>query len=135
MRFKNVAAAHVSPQAVCKVYFPEIEGRPWLEIKPAGETNPAFLNPALRASAKSSANLVKGVLSTEELAKERSESYELYAQHILTGNGGGWCDDETGEEFPMPLSVDQRLALCKQLPGDLFDKIRRMANDLSNFRG
>lgn len=135
MRFKNVAAAHVSPQAVCKVHFPEIDGSPWLEIKPAGETNPAFLNPALRAIAKSDANLTKSTLTVEEIAKERAESIELYGKHVLTGNGGGWIDDESGQEFAMPLSVEQRIALCKQLPPDLYDRVRKTANDLRNFRG
>lgn len=133
LKLKHVADAHVAPSATARVEFPEIEGCPWLEIRPAGEQNKAYMNHALRKVDKNA--LLRGNLSVEEIARERQSAIRPYAEHILTGNGGGWVSDESGEPVQMPLSVDDREALLRQLPGDLFDRIRREANDLSNFRG
>ena len=143
MKFKNIRDAHVASTSTCRVEFPEIDGveredggyvTPWLEIRPAGEMNSAFMNVELK---KVSATVAKGRLTTDDTSQERRESVSNYARHILTGNGGGWVSDESGEEVPMPLSVEDREALLRALSGDtpdLYDRIRVKANDLRNFR-
>jgi hypothetical protein len=143
MRFKNLSEAQIGPQSVSRVHFPEIagpldpEGRqvvPWLEVRPAAEANRAFFNALMRSQAKNPQEVLRNGLMVEDLEKDRAESYPLYAQHVLTGNGGGWLDDETGQDVPMPLSQDDRLVLVRQLPTDLYDRIRRHAQNLGNFR-
>jgi len=132
MKFKSVAQAHVSREAVARFDFPEIDGCPWLEVRPAGESNREYLAAAMKQPDRQ--RLLKGRLSPEEIQRERAQSLPLYAQFILTGNGGGW-EAESGEEVSMPLSVEARLDLLKQLPPDLVDRLRIFCNDLGNFRG
>lgn len=132
MRFKHVEKAHVGRDAVARVDFPEIEGCPWLEVRPAGETNRAYAAAALKQPDR--ALLTRDRMTPEEIQRERESSIPLYAAHVLTGNGGGWEDAESGAEVPMPLSVDDRAALLRQLPADLYDRLRIFANRLSNFR-
>jgi len=135
MKFKSVAKAHVGPAAVARIDFPEIEGCPWLEVRPAGESNKAFFNEALRQQAKDSRRAVqRGLLSVDEIAQERASAVDSYAKHVLTGNGGGWLDEETDAEAKLPLDLDSRLALLRQLPPDLFDRLRIFCNQLLNFR-
>lgn len=131
LKLKHVAAAHVSANAVARVDFSEIDGCPWLEILPAGESNRAYLNAAMRQVDRNA--VLRGRMSVEEISRERQQAIPLYAEHILTGNGGGWVSEE-GAEVAMPLSVEDRLALLRQLPSDLFDRVRIRANDLQNFR-
>lgn len=147
MRFKNLEKARIGPQSVSRIYFPEIEGPPvdatqpdverrvpWLEVRPAAECNRAFFDALLKSQAKSAQEILKDSMDTADLAKDREASFQLYAQFVLTGNGGAWLDDESGEEVTMPLSLDARLALCKQLPSHLYDRLRRHAINLANFR-
>jgi hypothetical protein len=133
MKFKHLDKARVTAQAVARFDFPEIDGCPWLEIRCAGEANKAYMNAALRQPTNQ--RLLRGKLTVEEAQREREQAMPLYAEHVLTGNGGGWLDDESGTEVAMPLAVDARLALLRQLPVDLFDRLRVFANDLGNFRG
>jgi hypothetical protein len=133
MKFKHLEQAQVSASAASRVEFPEIDGCPWLEVRPAGETNRAYMNAALRNV--NTQRILRGRVTVEETAKERAVAIPLYAEHVLTGGGGGWIDAESGKEVDMPLSGESRLALLKQLPADLFDRIRVYCNDLGNFRG
>lgn len=133
MKFKHVSGAHVSREAVQRIEFPEIEGCPWLEVRPAGESNRAYTAAALRQPDRN--NLItRDRMSPEDIERERASSIVLYAKHILTGNGGGWIDEESGAEVAMPLSEPDREALLKQLPPDLYDRMRIFCNRLSNFR-
>lgn len=145
MKFKSLEQAHVGPQATTRIEFPEIAPHvvthedgsqtvtvPWLECRPASESNRAYTAAVLRQPDKTA--LLKGRLTPEQIAAERAASLPLYAEFILTGNGGGWVDGETDELVSMPLSVESRLALLKQLPPDLFDRIRIRCNDLASFR-
>lgn len=134
MKFKHIASAQVRPEAVSRVYFPEIDGSPWLEVRPAGETNKAYLNRALAGISKSPGS-VRSKMTVEEIQKERADSIPLYAAHVLTGVVGGWISDETGEEVASPLSVEDRESLLRALPVDLYDRVRTHCNDLTNFRG
>ncbi len=132
MKFKHLAEAQVAPGATSRFHFPDIDGFPWLEVRPAGETNKPYMNAAMRRVDRQS--ILRGKLTAEESARERQESIPLYAEHILTGACGGWIDEETGAEVPSPLSMEARIALLKQLPSDLYDGLRRHCNDLSAFR-
>lgn len=146
MKFKNLDKAQVGSQAVSRVEFPEIaplvtvdaDGNeqaeiPWLEVRCAGEANRAFTQASLRAPGAQ--RLLRSKLTPQEVTQDRAEAIPLYADHILTGNGGGWTDDASGAAVQMPLKSEDRLALLKQLPVDLFDRVRRHCNDLCNFRG
>lgn len=145
MKFKSLEQAHVGPQAVTRVEFPEITPHvvqnadgsetvtvPWLECRPASEANRSYTAAVLKQPDKSA--LLKGRLTPEQIATERTASLPLYAEHVLTGNGGGWVDGETDQLVATPLSVESRLALLRQLPPDLFDRIRIRCNDLASFR-
>lgn len=133
MKFKHVSKAHVDRESVARVEFPEIDGCPWLEVRPAGESNRAYTAAAMKQPDRQ--RLMRNRWTPEEIARERASAVPLYAEHILTGNGGGWLSEESGAEVAMPLSAEDRAALLKQLPPDLFDRIRLFCNDLGNFRG
>lgn len=150
MKFKHLEKAHVAASATSRVEFPEIEPlvrvetdadgaqrevvvTPWLEVRPGGETNKAFMNASLKKV--NAQRLLKNRMSVEDNVRDRAEALPLYAEHVLTGAGGGWVDAETNLEASMPLSPEQRLMLLKSLPPDLFDRVRIHANDLGNFRG
>lgn len=142
MQFKNVEKAHVPSGATTHVEFPEIEGVtledgtyvvPWLEIKPAGEMNRPYMNAVLKRIAQHPAS--RGKLTVEDSGRERADSYQPYADHVLTGQGGGWVSAETSLPVPMPLSAEDRLSLVRALPLDLYDRVRVRANQLDNFRG
>jgi hypothetical protein len=132
MKFKNVQKAHVAAEAASRIDFPEIDGCPWLEVRPAGESNKAYTSAVMRQPDRM--RLLRGRWTPEEIARERTAAVPLYAEHILTGAGGGWVSEESGEEVKMPLAVDDRIALLRQLPSDLFDRVRQHCNDLGNFR-
>lgn len=132
MKFKNVQKAHVAAEAASRIDFPEIDGCPWLEVRPAGESNKAYTSAVMRQPDRM--RLLRGRWTPEEIARERAAAVPLYAEHILTGAGGGWVSEESGEEVKMPLAVDDRIALLRQLPSDLFDRVRLHCNDLGNFR-
>ena len=132
MKFKHIEKAHVAREATSRIDFPEIDGCPWLEVRPAGESNKAYTAAVMRQPDRQ--RLLRGRWTPEEIARERASSAPLYGEFILTGNGGGWMSDESGEEVKMPLAVDDRIALLKQLPPDLFDRLRLHCNDLGNFR-
>lgn len=134
MQFKNVAKAHIGPETVARFDIPEIEGCPWLEVRPAGESNKAYFNEALRQQAKDARRVSRGVMSVEDTVRERAQAIEPYAKHILTGNGGGWISAETDAEVAMPLDLDSRIVLLKSLPPDVFDRLRIFCNQLQNFR-
>jgi len=149
MKFKHLDKAQVAPGATARFEFDEIapfqpEGQdesgsplppvvPWLEVRPAGESNRAFTAAVLARPDKLA--ITRDRLSVEDLALERQRSVPLWAEHVLTGNGGGWVDDETGQPVPMPLSVEHRRNLLRQLPPDQFDRLRVFCNQLRNFRG
>jgi hypothetical protein len=132
MKFKHVLKAHVAAEATSRIDFPGIDGCPWLEVRAAGESNRAYTAAVMRQPDKQ--RLMRGRWTPDEIAKERASAAPLYAEHILTGNGGGWVSEESGEEVKMPLSVDDRIGLLRQLPSDLFDRVRLHCNDLGNFR-
>lgn len=133
MKFKHLEKAQLGPQAVARFEFIEIDGCPWLEVKPAGESNRAYTAAVLRQPDKQ--RMLRGRMTPDEIARERATAIPLYAEHILTGNGGDWIDGETDQPVPMPLSLESRVALLKQLPADMFDRMRIFCNDLGNFRG
>jgi hypothetical protein len=145
MKFKHLEGAHVGPQATARIEFPEIAPHvvvaedgsetvtaPWLEVKPAGEMNRAYTAAVLKQPDR--ARMLRGTMTTEQIKHERALAVPLYAEFILTGNGGGWVDGESDELVSMPLSVESRKALLAQLPADMFDRVRVFCNDLSNFR-
>ena len=133
MKFKHLAEAHVASSAVARFEFPDIDGYPWLEVRPAGESNRPFTNASLKQPDRQ--RLLRSRMTADEIARARARSGLLYAAPILPGLGGGWLDAESGAEVAMPLAVEDRIALLRQLPSDLYDRLRVFCNDLTNFRG
>jgi len=66
------------------------------------------------------------------LEENREQDRELYPRFVLTGNWGGWLDDETGNE--VPYSEEAARELLTQLPIDEFDELRAFCNEPHNFR-
>lgn len=132
MKFKHLEQVHLGPQAAARFEFPEIAGCPWLEVRPAGESNRGYTAAVLKQPDKQ--RMLRGRMTLEEIKREREQAIPLYAEHILTGNGGEWVDGESDQPVPMPLSVESRTALLRQLPADLFDRLRIFCNELGNFR-
>jgi hypothetical protein len=129
-QFQNLKGAVVSPTAVARFTFHDIEGEPWVEVRSAGEINKPYFNAVLKRTAKNR-RMQRGQIDTDTLERNRNEDRELYPQHILTGKWGGW-KDENGTDIP--FSLEGARELMQQLPSYQFDGLRSYCNEPTNFR-
>lgn len=132
MKFSNLKGAEVSAESRVKYVFSDIEGSPWIEIRYAGGTNKGYLNAILKKNAKNKQRSRRGLADADQISNNRNEDRELYATHILTGNWGGWVNDETSAE--VSFSKEAASELMTALPDYMFDDLRVYCNDPSNFR-
>lgn len=111
--------------------FYDLEGEPWIEVHPSGETNKPYFNAVLKRQAANRGRMLRGKIDEATIARNRAEDRELYPQHVLTGKWGGW-KDEAGVEIP--YSPETVRELLQQLPDYQFDSLRAYCNEPSNFR-
>lgn len=131
MKFANLKGAEVSAQSKVRYTFLDIEGEPWIEVRPAGETNKPYFNAVLKRQAANRRRLVRGQVDEAMLSRSRTEDRELYPQHVLTGAWGGW-KDESGNDIP--CTPEAMRELMQQLPDYQFDGLRSFCNEPTNFR-
>ena len=110
--------------------FLQLEGAPWVEVKPAGKRNRSFFNALLKLTARLRRQGEKDV-TLEYIERVESETRKLYAEHVVVAIGG-WTDED-GEEIPS--NSEAFMALCTALPEELFSEIVEVAGDEGSFRG
>ena len=141
MKFRNFSdSEEITRQSTTRYEFFSLEYEledgstmvPWMEVHPVGEINRPYINAVLAQQARNRRRLTKGKIDARMLEENREQDRELYPKFVMTGNWGGWLDDETGEE--VPYSEEAARELLTQLPIDEFDELRAFCNELHNFR-
>lgn len=129
--FKNLAKVkEITANCVSNYVFYEIEGEPWIEVRPAAECNKPYFNAVLRKQKAHRRKIQAGKIDAAMLSKNRIEDKELFPKLICTGKWGGWFE-ENGKEIP--FTHENATDLFNQLPSHIFDDFRAYCNDLSNF--
>lgn len=132
MQFRNLKKAEITPQSTSKFVFYDLEGEPWLTVRPAHEINKPYFNALLKRNTSGNRRRVNRVIDAAAIERDRSEARELYGKHITNvGPWGGWVD-EAGLEIPLTQATVE--ALMQNLPPEQFDQLRVYCADLSNFR-
>ena len=67
--------------------FYEIEGEPWVEVKPATERNKPFFNSLLKRQRRGRRIVRGGALTVDVIKRARDDDRDLYAKYIVTGWG------------------------------------------------
>jgi hypothetical protein len=131
MKFKNLKnTSNVTASSTYKYIFYELDGEPWIEVRPAAECNKKYFNAVLRKQKATRRKLQAGKIDTAMLKQNREEDRELFPKFVCTGRWGGWTDNE-GKEIP--FTVENARDLFDQLPDYMFDEFRADCNILSNF--
>jgi len=131
MKFKNLkSAGNVTVNSTYRYYFYELDGEPWIEVRPAAECNKKYFNAVLRKQKATRRKLAAGKIDTAMLKQNREEDRELFPKFVCTGKWGGWTDSD-GKEIP--FSIENAKDLFDQLPDYMFDDFRAECNILSNF--
>ena len=116
-----------------RLTFVDLEGMPWVELKPASRRNRRYTNDEMRGASKINAiqrQLSNGQLTLEHVEKLEEAARDRAAKFLLV-DMGGWID-ESGAE--VPFSEASAKALMRALPADQFEELMRFAGDEANFR-
>lgn len=127
MSFKNLKKLDVRDGSV-RYPLVQIEGEPFLLVRPATEANKPFFNAVMKRSKTSIRRLRAGKFDAATLAAHREEDRELYPQHIITGWGKVVDDDGKLVEF----SQEKCAEFITQLPNWIFDELREFCGNPSN---
>lgn len=141
--FKGLDRANVSDRTA-RFYFDEIPGSPWLEVRPATQSNSAYFNAMLARdtammqpkngtpgqSGRTRGRATVRTVGPSELEQNRRSDRDLYPKHVVVGMGG-WIDDATGAE--VPYSQESAAELLQQLTDHLFDQLRNFCACDANF--
>ena len=111
--------------------FYEFEGEPWLDIKPATESNKAFFNALLKCQRQRRGMRLQrgGTLTVDMIKRTRDEDRDLYAKYIVTG-WGGVVDVESKT---VELSPDNCREFLHAISDESFDLLRDFAGDPQTF--
>jgi hypothetical protein len=127
--FSNLDKLNIKSSATALYVFYGIEGRPTLKVKPAHETNTAYMNAFLKKGKKVLRSL-KGSMNVDTLKEHRERDYSLYSKFIIVD----WPVapvDSNGEE--VPFSAENCKAFLKAIRFDMFNELREFCSDLDNF--
>ena len=116
-----------------RLTFADLEGMPWVELKPATRRNRPYTNDEMRGAAKINAiqrQLANGQLTLEHLEKLEDAARDRAAK-FLVADMGGWVDDSGAD---VPYSEASAKALMRALPSDQFEELMQFAGDEANFR-
>jgi hypothetical protein len=113
--------------------FHDLEGSPWVEVKPATRRNRAYTNATLREASKVNAiqrQLEKGHLTVDHIEKLEALTRDRLARHVLV-DMGGWQDDSGAD---VSFSEEAAVALMRALPEEMFGDLVQFVEDEGNFR-
>lgn len=132
MQFANLKGAEITPQSTSKFIFYDLQGEPWLMVKPATEHNKPYFNALLKKNAGSRRARLNKVIDAAAIERDRAEARELYTTHVTNvGIWGNWIDDAGA---PIPYSPAAMASLLQSLPAEQFDQLRLYCAELANFR-
>ena len=109
--------------------FYEINGEPWVDVKPATERNKPFFNSLLRRQRRGRRIIRAGSLTVDMIKRTRDEDRDLYSKHIITGWGN--VVDVAGET--VELSPDNCRDFLYAIGDEIFDLLRDFAGDSQTF--
>ena len=118
-----------SIKSTARYTFYELEGEPWIDVKPATERNKPFFNSLLKRQRRGRRILRGGALTVDVIKRARDDDRELYSKYIATGWGN--VVDVAGTA--VDLSPDNCLAFLDAIPDESFDMLRDFAGDPQTF--
>ena len=125
--------SHVKRQVVIKATarytFYEIEGEPWVEVKPATERNKPFFNALLRRQRRGRRILRGGALTVDMIKRARDEDREVYSKHIVTA----WGNLVEVGGTVVGFSPANCLDFLQAISDESFDLLRDFAGDAESF--
>ncbi len=127
--FSNLKAADVTAGATSRYTFYELEGAPWLEVRPATEANKPYYNAVLRRGMRHQSRVKVGAVTADLLDETRDEDRVLYAEHI--GNAWGRVKDATNKE--VKFSKENLAEWLVALPNWVFDNLRQHCGNPQSF--
>lgn len=115
---------------------PEIGPRARLQMRPATQDNPGYLNALLKRSAKRARTVVRQqnpdmAVIVEQMREDRLDDRKVFPLHVIVDWEGIPGDNGQDVEF----APERVLAFCSEevLPDWLFDRIRNYAGAAENF--
>ena len=105
--------------------FYDLEGEPWVTVKPASAANKPYLNSLLKGQRR------RRRATADAFIRNRRQDIGLYAQHVVTAWGN--VTDNAGTE--VPFSVDNCKDFLAAIPDWLLDELRDFATDPESFTG
>lgn len=127
--FKHLKSLDIQGQQTTRFTLYQVDGEPWLEIRPAAEVNRNYFNSLLKRSRKNLKRIRAGAVNAAQIAENRDEDRTLYPKHVVVGWGGVRNDEGVEVDF----SVEDCAAFLRALPDWLFDELRVFASDVTNF--
>lgn len=102
--------------------FPHIKGEPWLEVKQANDTNPAYYNGLLRYQRRFSRRRGQAI-TVQDVAENREQDRLLFARHVVVKWGN--VRDRAGAD--VPLSEEACREFLQAIPNIDMDDLRDFA--------
>lgn len=128
--FSYLKKHEVTPDHVARFTLWQLEGHPWLGVKPATQVNRRYFNASLKENARLANALRSGRQFDAAMVDEtRAVDRTLYPLHVVVGWGNVIGTD--GE--PVSFSSEECAAFLSALPDYLFDEVRAFAANINNF--
>jgi hypothetical protein len=128
--FSYLKKLAVSAESMVEYPLTELAGSPVLQLRPANDSNSAYMNDLLRLTGQSNGGRKKKVhVDAKLLGAMREHDKVLYPKHVIVGWKG--MLDTAGEE--VPFSQEDAAAFITMLPNWIFDGVREWAANPENF--
>lgn len=133
MSFKNLKQYEAQGTARYELYqleqHPNVEGHPFLLLKPALSVNKPYFNGLLKRSRKNARKIQALQFDEAFIEENRADDRILYAAHVVD-TWGNIVDDD-GEV--VSFSNEKALEFLNALPDWIFDDVRAFAREPQNF--
>lgn len=129
VNFSNLRKLDVTSEAVARWTMVDVEGQPFLNVRPAGEVNKPFFSEMVRRTKQAAKAVNAGSIGSELLAQNRDADRMLYAKHVIVG----WGNVVDAEGKAVQFSEANCAEFLQQLPDWLFDRLRQFCTSIENF--
>lgn len=130
--FANFAKLKLKPDVTAVFTFFELEGNPSLEVKPAGETNKAFMNAVLKKNSSVDAVVNKKKHPTvEDIEISRIEDCSLFSEYVVVSFVKEPVDTTNK---PVKFSKENCRLFLEALPLSILRRLTQFCLNDSNFR-
>ena len=106
--------------------FHELEGEPWIAMKPATAANRPYLNALIKANG---GRARRRRITAETYGKNQRQDIGLYAQHVVTAWGNVFDNQGTAVD----LSPETCKDFLSAIPDYMFDEARDFATDPESY--